>query len=62
LRSLADVAAGNVEKGLAGKLFFWIGLAATIAVTVFVTRLARNALKQAVPQTSGTAAETEIEQ
>ncbi|MHC4073893.1 MAG: TVP38/TMEM64 family protein, partial [Planctomycetota bacterium] len=62
LRSLADVAAGNVEKGLAGKLFFWIGLAATIAVTVFVTRVARNALKQAVPQTSGKATETEIEQ
>ncbi len=51
LRSLADVATGNVEKGIAGKLFFWIGLAVTIAVTVFVTRVARNALRQAVPST-----------
>ncbi len=52
LRSLADVAAGNVEKGTAGRVFFWLGLVATIAVTVFVTRVARNALKHAVPQTS----------
>ncbi len=51
LRSLADVAAGNVGKGMAGRLFFWFGLAATIAVTVFVTRIARNALKQAVEST-----------
>jgi len=50
LRSLADVAAGNVEKGAAGRLFFWLGLAATIAVTVFVTRIARKALRQAVGQ------------
>jgi uncharacterized membrane protein YdjX (TVP38/TMEM64 family) len=59
LRSLADVAAGQVEKGTAGKLFFWLGLVATIAVTVFVTRVARNALKHAVPQT--TAETTKIE-
>lgn len=49
LRSLADAATGNVETGTAGKIFFWFGLAATIVVTVFVTRLARRALKQAVP-------------
>jgi pyruvate/2-oxoglutarate dehydrogenase complex dihydrolipoamide dehydrogenase (E3) component/uncharacterized membrane protein YdjX (TVP38/TMEM64 family) len=48
LRSLADVAAGNVETGVAGKIFFWFGMAATIVVTVFVTRLARKALKEAV--------------
>ena len=52
LRSLADVAAGNVEKGIAGKLFFWIGMAVTIVVTVFVTRVARNALRHAAPQAS----------
>jgi len=51
LRSLADVAAGQVEKGAAGRIFFWLGLAAAIVVTVFITRVARNALKQAVPQT-----------
>jgi len=50
LRSLADVAAGEVEKGTAGRLFFWLGLAATIVVTVFVTRVARNALTRAAPR------------
>ncbi|MBI4964289.1 MAG: TVP38/TMEM64 family protein [Desulfomonile tiedjei] len=44
-RSLADVAAGNVEKGLAGQIFFWVGLAATVLVAGFVTRLARRSLK-----------------
>lgn len=48
LRSLADVAAGKVESGTAGQIFFWFGMAATIAVTVFVTRLARKAIKQEV--------------
>ncbi|MHC4110209.1 MAG: TVP38/TMEM64 family protein [Planctomycetota bacterium] len=50
LRSLADAATGNVETGTAGKIFFWFGLAATIVVTLFVTSLARKALKQAVPE------------
>jgi uncharacterized membrane protein YdjX (TVP38/TMEM64 family) len=46
-RSLADVAAGNVEGGWAGQIFFWVGLAATIAVAGFVTRVARRSLKEA---------------
>ena len=49
LRSLADAAAGKVETGGAGQIFFWIGLVVTIAVTIFVTALARNALKQTAP-------------
>ena len=49
LRSLADTAAGKVETGTAGRIFFWAGLVAAIAVTVFVTGLARKALKQAAP-------------
>ena len=61
LRSLADVATGNVEKGIAGRLFFWIGLAVTIAVTVFVTRVARNALRQAVPSTSAEPTESQVD-
>jgi uncharacterized membrane protein YdjX (TVP38/TMEM64 family) len=48
LRSLADVATGDVETGVASKIFFWFGMAATIVVTVFVTRVARKALKDAV--------------
>jgi uncharacterized membrane protein YdjX (TVP38/TMEM64 family) len=51
VRSLADVAAGQVETGIAGRIFFWCGMAATIIVTVFVTRVARKAIKQAVPTT-----------
>ena len=62
LRSLADVAAGQVEKGTAGRLFFWLGLVATIVVTVFVTRVARNALRHAVPQTTSETTITEQEQ
>ncbi len=46
-RSLADVAAGKVEGGRAGQAFFWVGLAATIVVAGFVTRLARKSLKEA---------------
>jgi len=46
-RSLAEVATGNVEGGLAGQVFFWIGLAATIAVALVVTRIARNSLRGA---------------
>lgn len=48
LRSLAEVAAGEVERGPAQRLFFWVGLAVTVAVAVFVTRLARRALQDAV--------------
>ena len=49
IASLADLAAGRVEGGLAQKLLFGLGLAATAAVTVLVTRIARRALSQAVP-------------
>lgn len=62
LRSLADVAAGQVEKSTAGTIFFWFGLGATIVVTVFVTRIARNALRQAVPRTTTETTQTEQQQ
>ncbi len=60
LRSLADVASGNIEKNTAGKLFFWLGLAATIIVTVFVTRIARKALSQAVGQEASETTSTKV--
>lgn len=50
LRSLAAAAAGKVETGTAGRIFFWVGLAVTIAVTLFITQIARRALQQAVLQ------------
>ena len=49
VNELADVAAGNVEGGPARLVLFFVGLAATGVVTVYVTRLARQALRQAVP-------------
>ena len=48
LRSLADAASGKVQTGTPGQLFFWFGLAATIIVTIFVTKLAKKALKQQI--------------
>jgi pyruvate/2-oxoglutarate dehydrogenase complex dihydrolipoamide dehydrogenase (E3) component/uncharacterized membrane protein YdjX (TVP38/TMEM64 family) len=51
-RSIADVAAGNVEKGIAGQVFFWVGLVATILVAGFVTRLAKKSLKVADMETA----------
>lgn len=45
--SLADIIAGNVQRSPAQQIFFYLGLAATIVVTVFITRLARRALDKA---------------
>ena len=50
VKELADVAAGKVEGGPARLVLFFVGLAATVVVTVYVTRLARRALRQAVPE------------
>ena len=61
LGSFAELEAGNVDKGMAGRLFFWFGLPATIVVTVFVTRIARNALKQAVESTDAETTEDETD-
>ena len=61
LGSFAQLAAGKVEQGVAGRLFFWFGLAATFVVTVFVTRLARKALKQAVESKAAEATENETD-
>lgn len=49
-RSLAQIAAGRVEGGSAQRIFFWIGLAATVAVAVFVTRIARRALRERISE------------
>jgi uncharacterized membrane protein YdjX (TVP38/TMEM64 family) len=62
LRSLADVAAGQVEKSTAAKIFFWLGMGVTLIVTLFVTGVARNALKNAVPQKTPETTQTEQKQ
>jgi len=45
-RSLAAVFSGEVEAGSAGRIFFVVGLIATVVVTVVVTRMATRILKQ----------------
>lgn len=50
LKSLAEVAAGQVQGGPAQRIFFWVGMVVTVGVAVFVTRIARKAVKEAVPQ------------
>lgn len=48
LRSVADLASGqSVEKGAEFYIFLAVGLAATIAVTAVVTKMARKALDEA---------------
>jgi uncharacterized membrane protein YdjX (TVP38/TMEM64 family) len=47
--ALADVVAGKIDRSPAQQALFYAGLAATLAVTVVVTRTARRALAQAVP-------------
>jgi uncharacterized membrane protein YdjX (TVP38/TMEM64 family) len=49
VRELADLAAGRYERTPAQTAFFWGGLVAAVVVTVLITRVARNALRQAVP-------------
>ena len=52
VKELASVAAAadNVESGPARLVLFFVGLAATVVVTVYVTRLARRGLRQAIPE------------
>lgn len=48
--SLVNAAAGNVQKTPAQQAFFWVGLAATVVVAMFVTRVARKALAEATSE------------
>lgn len=48
-KSLAELAAGKAEGSPAARLLFWAGLLATVAVTIVVPQVARNALREAVP-------------
>ena len=57
LRSLTEVAAGDIQGGAAQQYFFWIGLAATMAVVVIITRIATAAFKKAVARPETTANE-----
>jgi len=47
---LADLGAGAPEGGAAGAALKWLGLAATVVVTVLITRTAKRALAEAAPE------------
>ncbi len=50
--NLAQLSRGErPDAGLSGQLLFWGGLAATVLVTVYVTRLARRALDATLKET-----------
>ncbi len=51
LGSLSAAAEGEVETGVAGRIFFWAGLVVAVVVAVFVARVARKAMKGVVPPT-----------
>ncbi len=48
VKSIADLASGAGQGGAGRTVLFAVGLAATIAVTIVVTRIARQALSRAV--------------
>jgi len=48
LGSLAEATSKRETTSPAETILYWFGLAATTAVTIFVTRIAKKALKQVV--------------
>jgi len=50
LGSLAEVAEGAQRQTTAERVLFWLGLAVAVGVAVFVARVARRALKEAVSE------------
>ena len=48
VKSLADIASGNVDGGAGKTVLFIVGLIATVVVTVYVTKIAKSALDEAV--------------
>lgn len=49
-KNLGDVLAGKVELGMGRTIFFGLGVAAMIAVTVVLANIARKALHEAVSE------------
>ncbi len=59
VKSLADLVAGKVDGGVGQNVLFALGLLATIAVTVLVTRIARKALQESVSTSTSDSMEAE---
>ncbi len=49
IKNVAELVAGRFEGGMEQKILLAVGLVATVVVTVYVTKLARNAIKEFVP-------------
>ena len=49
LEDIGQIATGAPDAGSAGQIAKWAGLAATVLVTIYVTRVARRALAEAAP-------------
>ncbi len=49
-KSLTELSAEGADTGSAGQIAFWIGLVVAVAVGVIVTRVARKALAEAIPE------------
>ncbi|HLJ10555.1 MAG TPA: TVP38/TMEM64 family protein [Planctomycetaceae bacterium] len=47
--ALADIVAGKVARTPAQQVLYYVGLAATVAVTVLITRIAKRALASSLP-------------
>ena len=56
--SVTELASGRTSGGGAQQAFYWLGLAATVLVTVVVTRLARRALDEATAEAEAGGAAT----
>jgi uncharacterized membrane protein YdjX (TVP38/TMEM64 family) len=48
--NLARAASGQVDKDVGQQALFYAGLVVTVGVTVYVTHIARRALRQAIPE------------
>lgn len=48
VKNISDLFAGNVEDGAGQQVLFGVGLAATVIVTIFVTRISKRALNEAI--------------
>lgn len=48
VKNFTDIISGNIQVGISKKIFFVIGLIATVLITVVITRIARKTLNQSV--------------
>ena len=60
-KSLAEVLSGDVQVGIAQQALLGAGLVVTIVVTVYVTRMARRAIRQYVETDAPAVSEPAVE-